>query len=123
MKISYFGVTLPRDRLYEKIERRVKEQFHSGYPEEVAWLLENGYSRDLPSMKGFGYRELVDFLDGKITFDEAMEGDIKSTKAFSRRQMTWFRQFSPVLWYDFTEITFSEAIDGMVRIVSGSSVL
>jgi tRNA dimethylallyltransferase len=111
--ITYFGITSPRELLSERIERRVSEQFHSGYPEEVRWLLDHGYSRDLPAMRGFGYRELVDYIDGKRTFDEAMAGDVRSTKAFSRRQMTWFRQFSPILWYDFSEMTQEKAVEDM----------
>ncbi|MDR1915605.1 MAG: tRNA (adenosine(37)-N6)-dimethylallyltransferase MiaA [Synergistaceae bacterium] len=113
--IIYFGITAPREILFDRIERRVREQFHSGYPEEVRWLLDNGYSRDLPALRGFGYRELVDYIDGKITFDDAMAGDVQSTKAFSRRQMTWFRQFSPILWYDFSEITLERAVHDMAE--------
>jgi tRNA dimethylallyltransferase len=119
-RIIYFAVTLPREQLYKKIENRVEEQFHSGYPEEVEWLLAHGYSKELPAMNGFGYRELVMFLDGKITFDEALCGDIRSTKAFSRRQMTWFRKFHPVLWYDLSQITVDEVVEDMaVKIRSG----
>ncbi|MDR1137164.1 MAG: tRNA (adenosine(37)-N6)-dimethylallyltransferase MiaA, partial [Synergistaceae bacterium] len=119
-RIVYFAVTVPRERLYEKIENRAAEQFHSGYPEEVEWLLARGYSKDLPAMRGFGYRELVMFIEGSVTLDEALRGDIKSTKAFSRRQMTWFRKFHPVLWYDLSCVTVNEAVEDMaVKISSG----
>lgn len=118
--VVYFGINSPRELLYDRIEKRVAEQFNSGYPEEVKWLLDNGYSRDLPAMQGFGYRELVEYIDGKITFEEAMAGDVKSTKAFSRRQMTWFRQFSPILWYDFNQMSIGKIIEDMKeRILSG----
>ena len=53
-------------------------------------------------MQGFGYRELVQYFRGEITLEDAAQGDIRSTKAFSRRQMTWFSKFSPILWYDTT---------------------
>jgi tRNA dimethylallyltransferase len=119
-RVVYFAVTLPREQLYKKIENRVASQFHSGYPEEVKWLLERGYSRKLPALSGFGYRELVMFLDGGITFDEALDGDVRSTKAFSRRQMTWFRKFQPVLWYDLSQISVDEVVEDMaVKISSG----
>ena len=85
--------------LYETIRDRVKAQFSSGYPEEVEWLLAKGYGPNLPSMKGFGYRELAEYYAGKVSLKEALEGDIRSTKSFARRQMTWFRKFSPCLWY------------------------
>ncbi|MDR1509505.1 MAG: tRNA (adenosine(37)-N6)-dimethylallyltransferase MiaA [Synergistaceae bacterium] len=117
-RIVYFAITLPREQLYKKIEDRAACQFQSGYPEEVKWLLAHGYSRELPALSGFGYRELVMFLDGSITFDEALCGDIKSTKAFSRRQATWFRKFHPILWYDLSKITMSKTVEDMAMKVS-----
>ncbi|MDR3280000.1 MAG: tRNA (adenosine(37)-N6)-dimethylallyltransferase MiaA [Synergistaceae bacterium] len=120
-QIFYFGITSPRENLYRKIEKRVEEQFHSGYIEEVEWLIRNGYSRELPALKGFGYREIAAYLMGEMSFDDAMNGDVRSTKAFSRRQMTWFRQFSPIVWYDFTEISLSEAVRNMADIISRST--
>jgi tRNA dimethylallyltransferase len=112
-----FGITRPRPLLYEKIERRVKEQFSSGYVEEVEWLLGNGYGRSLPALQGFGYREIINCLDGKITLEEAIEGDIRSTKAFARRQDTWFKHFSPVLWYDTSKFPIEREISDMEKII------
>lgn len=106
----YIGLTRLRANLFTNIERRVKEQFASGYPEEVEWLLSNGYSPSLPALQGFGYRELVQYIRGECSLYQAIEGDIRSTKAFSRRQMTWFQHFSPSRWYDFDEISRSEAL-------------
>ncbi|MCD8391798.1 MAG: tRNA (adenosine(37)-N6)-dimethylallyltransferase MiaA [Cloacibacillus porcorum] len=113
-EILYIGLTRLRANLYRNIERRVKEQFASGYPEEVKWLLDNGYSPSLPALQGFGYRELVRYIGGECTFLEAIEGDIRSTKAFSRRQMTWFKHFEPALWYDFDEVPKEEALRDVV---------
>lgn len=96
----YIGLTRPRSELYEIISGRVKEQFASGYVEEVQWLVRNGFSKEYPSMQGFGYREIIQYLEGNISVEEAIEGDIRATKAFSRRQMTWFKHFQPALWYD-----------------------
>jgi tRNA dimethylallyltransferase len=99
--ILYIGLTRSRANLYRNIEDRVRSQFANGYPEEVEWLLSKGYSPELPAMQGFGYRELVRYLKGEITLEDALLGDVRSTKAFSRRQMTWFKHFTPALWYDF----------------------
>lgn len=98
--ILYIGLIRDRPALYENIERRVRTQFANGYPEEVEWLLAHGYSPKLPALQGFGYRELVEYHQGKCTFEEAILGDIRATKAFSRRQMTWFKHFGPAKWYD-----------------------
>ena len=113
-EILYIGLTRLRANLYRNIERRVKEQFASGYPEEVKWLLDNGYSPSLPALQGFGYRELVRYIGGECTFLEAIEGDIRSTKAFSRRQMTWFKHFEPARWYDFDEVSKEDALKDVV---------
>ena len=101
--VLYLALTRPRDVLVSGIERRVRQQFASGYPEEVAWLLKQGYSPDLPSMQGFGYKELVLFHQGKMTFEEAVMGDVIATRQFAKRQMTWFRKFEPAVWFDLSE--------------------
>ncbi|MDR0648721.1 MAG: tRNA (adenosine(37)-N6)-dimethylallyltransferase MiaA [Synergistaceae bacterium] len=121
--LLYFGIRRPRPLLYERIARRVNQQFRSGYVEEVQWLLQNGYSRDLPALRGFGYREIARYLDGKITLEEAIEGDIRSTKAFSRRQDTWFKHFSPILWYDASECDAEKIADDMGRVISGGDFM
>lgn len=107
--VLYIGLTRKREHLCDIIAQRVTQQFHSGYPEEVAWLLDQGYSPDLPSMLGFGYRELVQFHQGHMTFQEALESDIVATRQFAKRQMTWFRKFNPVQWFDLDELTGDEA--------------
>ena len=101
--LTYVGLLRPREELRRRIEERVRQQFAQGYPEEVRWLLDQGYDPRLPSLQGFGYRELVAWCRGEQTLEEAAQGDIRSTKAFSRRQMTWFRRFTPCVWYDLTE--------------------
>ncbi|MDR2175172.1 MAG: tRNA (adenosine(37)-N6)-dimethylallyltransferase MiaA [Synergistaceae bacterium] len=103
LDVFYIGLTRPRAELYENIAARVKRQFASGYPEEVAWLMDRGFDERFPSMQGFGYRELAAWRRGALTLEEALEGDIRRTKAFCRRQMTWFGKFVPTLWYDVSE--------------------
>ena len=107
MDVLYIGLNRHRGEIYEKIESRASRQFSSGYPEEVEWLLQNGFDERFPSMQGFGYRELAAWHRGTMTLDEALEGDIRRTKAFCRRQLTWFRKFSPALWYDVSDFSAS----------------
>ncbi|MCX7828682.1 MAG: tRNA (adenosine(37)-N6)-dimethylallyltransferase MiaA [Thermanaerothrix sp.] len=104
-RMIYIGLNRPRDELYRRIEERVKKQFQSGYPEEVLWLLSNGFDERLPSMQGFGYRELVAWAKGEMTFEEAMALDVRCTKAFARRQMTWFKRFPVYRWYDLSLVS------------------
>lgn len=108
--ILYIGLVRERDNLYRNIEERVRTQFANGYPEEVKWLLAQRYSPELPALQGFGYRELVDYVRGKCTFEDAVLGDIRSTKAFSRRQMTWFKHFQPAIWYDFDVLSVQQVL-------------
>lgn len=122
-EILYIGLTKDRKELYTNIERRVKMQFASGYPEEVKWLLDNGYSPTLPALQGFGYKELVLYIQGKCSLIQAIEGDIRSTKIFSRRQMTWFKHFEPAVWYDLstvsTDYAFNDALPKCLKHIAG----
>jgi len=113
--VLYIGLTRERSLLFEGIERRVREQFDSGFVEEVEWLLSNGYDERFPSMLGFGYRDIVDFLRGRCTREEAALSDARQTKAFSRRQMTWFRKFSPIVWYDTDGRSTSSIVDAVEK--------
>ncbi|WP_462362985.1 tRNA (adenosine(37)-N6)-dimethylallyltransferase MiaA [Pyramidobacter porci] len=106
--VLYLGLFKPRDILVNGIERRVRRQFASGYPEEVKWLLDHGYSPDLPSMQGFGYKELTLFHQGRMTLEEAIMGDAIATRQFAKRQMTWFKKFAPAVWCDLSQKTPAE---------------
>ena len=112
--LSYLGLTRPREELYQGITRRATAQFAAGFPEEVEMLLRRGYDPRCPALQGFGYRELVRYHRGECTLEDALAGDIAATKAFSRRQMTWFRKFTPVLWYDLSVEEEEEALRHMV---------
>lgn len=113
LDVLYLGLNRPRAELFERIAARVRQQFACGYPEEVAWLIEHGFDERFPSMQGFGYRELAAWYRGKLSLDEALEGDIRRTRAFCRRQMTWFGKFEPALWYDTSALSASD-LEGRV---------
>lgn len=108
--ILYIGLNRDRTELYANIDSRVRKQFNNGYIEEVEWLLKQGYSPKLPALQGFGYRELVEYINGECSFEEAILGDIRSTKAFSRRQMTWFKHFEPTHWYNLSSVSYSDVL-------------
>ncbi len=110
----YLGLYRPKESLRERIARRARAQFQSGFPEEVGRLMEMGYDATCPALQGFGYRELVLYHRGRMTLEEALEADIRATRAFAKRQMTWFRKFKPALWYD---VTRSETNDVMRQVV------
>lgn len=98
-----FGLTMPRDLLYSRIEHRVDIMLANGLIAEVESLLAAGYSSDNFALQSFGYRELITYLDGKCTYVEAIEKLKQNTRRFAKRQMTWFRKDTRIEWIDQEE--------------------
>ena len=101
--------------MYKNIELRAKGQFQRGLIDEVNWLLKNGFDERFAPMQGFGYKEVIRYLRGLYSIDEALAYYIRATKAFYRRQMTWFKKFKPVMWYDLDETNKEIAINDIVE--------
>ncbi|MBI2623967.1 tRNA (adenosine(37)-N6)-dimethylallyltransferase MiaA [Candidatus Parcubacteria bacterium] len=91
------GIAVPREELYRRIEERVDEMIKAGLIEEAEKLMAQ-YPRDLPALSGIGYQEIIPYLQDRVSLEEAMREIIKSTKAFARRQMTWFRRDKTIRW-------------------------
>ena len=108
--VLYIGLSRPREELFSRIEIRLEQEFSSGFPEEVEWLLDNGFDERYNPLKGLGYKELIDYHKGKINLDEALESSISRTKAFCRRQQTWFKKFEPAIWFEMSESNHEEEI-------------
>ena len=106
-----FGLNMPREVLYQRIEERVDRMVEAGLIEEVKGLLNQGYPRNCVAMQSFGYKELIDYLDGKRTFDEAIALLKQNTRRFAKRQLTWFRNDSRIEWLDTSQFS---SIDGIV---------
>ncbi|MBI4282411.1 MAG: tRNA (adenosine(37)-N6)-dimethylallyltransferase MiaA [Chloroflexi bacterium] len=95
------GLTLERPRLYERIDRRVEAMVAGGWPQEVARLLEKGYSSELPSMSSLGYRDMAAYVRGKLLLEEAVARIKTATHRFARHQYAWFRlKDSRIHWLD-----------------------
>lgn len=94
----YYVLSLPREILYDRIDKRVDLMREEGLVREVQKLLKQGCTRDMISMQGLGYKEIIDALDGKTTLDEAFEKIKKETRHFAKRQFTWFRREKDVTW-------------------------
>ena len=113
--VLYIGLSRSREELFSRISIRLEQEFSSGFVEEVEWLKKNGFDERFNPLKGLGYREILEYLRGKITLDEALEGSIARTKAFCRRQQTWFKKFSPAVWFDMSESNHEEEIIALVK--------
>ena len=96
------GITMERQTLYERINRRVDLMFEQGLEQEVRTLLQQGIPEDCQAFKGIGYKEILLALHGEITMDEARELIKKNTRHFAKRQLTWFRHMPYIQWVDRT---------------------
>jgi tRNA dimethylallyltransferase len=95
------GLTCPRDQLYRRIDARVDDMMEAGLVDEVRGLLAMGYSRELPSMSGIGYREVGQHLVGELDLATAVERIKTATHRLARQQATWFRRDDPrIRWID-----------------------
>ncbi len=97
---KYFVLTDDREKLYKKINERVDKMIDSGLVDEVEGLLSLGLDSSYNSMQGIGYKEVVDYLDGKTTLEVAKDNIKKNTRHFAKRQLTWFRREDNVIWVD-----------------------
>lgn len=97
---AYFVLNDRRDRLYAKIDARVDGMLQDGLVEEVRALKEKGYTKDMVSMQGLGYKEILSYLDGECTLEEAVYILKRDTRHFAKRQLTWFRREREVCWVD-----------------------
>ncbi len=109
---AFFVLTMPRDMLYERIDRRVDSMMEDGLVDEVRYLRGLGVTRDMTSMQGLGYRQIYDHLDGRYDLDTAVMEIKKQTRHFAKRQLTWFRRERDVVWIDVTEYKNAEEIAG-----------
>ena len=85
------ALTLPCEELYGRIEARTRRMFEAGLVEEVQSLLKKGYTPDLKPLKSIGYKQVVDFLTGTISLDQARVEMTRMTRRYAKRQMTWLR--------------------------------
>ncbi len=99
-RYAYFVLNDDRGRLYERIDRRVDRMMGQGLLRETAALKAMGCTRDMGSMQGLGYREMLAYLDGETTLEEAVSLIKRNTRHFAKRQLTWFRREKDVIWVD-----------------------
>lgn len=102
----YFVLTEERAKLYQRIDDRVDVMLSSGLMEEVMRLRSMGYSRDMVSMQGLGYKEILDYLEGECSLEEAVCRIKQGTRHFAKRQLTWFRREKNVIWIDKGEFAY-----------------
>ncbi|MGL5330497.1 MAG: tRNA (adenosine(37)-N6)-dimethylallyltransferase MiaA [Peptostreptococcaceae bacterium] len=99
-----------REHLYERINKRVDIMMESGLIDEVKKLLSMGYTKDMISMQGIGYKEIVKYLDNEYTLDEAIEIIKRDSRRYAKRQLTWFRRYKDATWFNLDEYSDNELL-------------
>ncbi|MBV7276754.1 tRNA (adenosine(37)-N6)-dimethylallyltransferase MiaA [Clostridiaceae bacterium UIB06] len=101
--VYYFVLTMDREKLYDRINKRVDIMLEKGLIDEVKKLKSMGYTADMQSMKGIGYKEILYYLDGEISLEEAIYQIKKGSRNYAKRQLTWFRKDQRVKWINKDE--------------------
>ncbi len=117
--VLLIALTRNRPELYERINRRVDILVEQGLFEEVEMLMNMGLTIDNISMKGIGYKEIFEFFSGKYSREEAIDTIKKNTRHYAKKQLTWFRRYDKMNWYNISEYdnddTAAEVISEWVR--------
>jgi len=116
---AIIGLTMDRDVLYQRIDKRVDEMIEEGLIEEAKSLYDSGV-RGVQSAQAIGYKELYDFFDGKASLAEAIETLKKNTRRYAKRQLTWFRNKMNVKWFDMTPpVSMEEKVSEIFHYIAG----
>lgn len=97
-RFAYFVLNEERSTLYEKINRRIDEMLRMGLIDEVQALKDKGYTREMVSMQGLGYKEILDYLNGECSLEDAVYRLKRDTRHFAKRQITWMKREKDVCW-------------------------
>ena len=116
-------LNMDREKLYERIELRIDIMLQEGLLEEVKGLLDKGYTPDLVSMQGIGYKEFIPYFNGECTLEEAVTQLKTNTRRFAKRQLTWFRRQIDGLWVDLTENSVDKVMGNVMDYLKEKEIL
>lgn len=120
---AYFVLNDRRSHIYDRINKRVDIMMQDGLVNEVASLLEEGCTTDMVSMQGLGYKEIIEYIQGRCTLDEAVDNLKQSTRHFAKRQITWFKREKDTIWYDKSLLTDDGIIDAMKTELKNKNII
>lgn len=123
--LAYFVLNAPRPLLYERIDARVDEMLKNGLVEEVKNLHRMGCHREMVSMQGLGYKEILSWLGGEYPYEEAIRILKRDTRHFAKRQLTWFRREGEVTWVDKDKFDYNDSrvLDYMLSVCREKGIL
>lgn len=105
---AYFVLNDERNLLYQRIDERVDQMIRQGLVEEVKKLRNMGYTKDMVSMQGLGYKELFPYLEGECSLEEAVYIIKRDTRHFAKRQLTWFKREKEVIWLNKPDFAYQD---------------
>ncbi len=111
----WYGLTMKRERLYERINNRVDSMMAEGLVDEVATLMQRGIDTRMTSMQGLGYKEIAGFLSGDYDKEKAVELLKRNTRRFAKRQYTWFRQDTRIKWLNIDDMTAEQVSETIMK--------
>ena len=122
---AYFVLNDKRDKLYNRINQRVDIMFDNGLLKEMETLIAKGYTRDLVSMQGIGYKELFNYFDGKTSLDETKELIKNNSRHFAKRQLTWFRREKDVTMLNIDEFNYDrlKVLNEMLNFLKNKEII
>jgi tRNA dimethylallyltransferase len=117
-RLITIGLTRPREELYARVDERIESMFAAGFVDEVRGLLAKGYSPELPSMTGIGYRECVRVVEGQLSEEQAKVQMRHDTRVFVRRQANWFKEGDEsIRWFVVQKNTVKEILDFLHKLI------
>ncbi|MCR8631921.1 tRNA (adenosine(37)-N6)-dimethylallyltransferase MiaA [Paenibacillus radicis (ex Xue et al. 2023)] len=118
-ELCIIGLTMDRALLYKRIEERIDQMIDEGLVEEVEGLLKQGYGKQYISMQGLGYKEMIAYLQGELSWEASVELLKRDTRHFAKRQLSWFRHMKDIHWVDMSDlVNFSAHLDQVHAIIS-----
>lgn len=124
-QFAYFVLNDERQKLYQKIEQRIDRMLQDGLLEEVQGLRKRGLTKDMVSMQGLGYKEILDYLEGGCSLEEAVYILKRDTRHFAKRQITWFKRERDVIWLNKNEFQYDEnkILEQMLKILKEKEII
>ncbi|WP_246939711.1 tRNA (adenosine(37)-N6)-dimethylallyltransferase MiaA [Bacillus pinisoli] len=116
--LALIGLTLERELLYSRINQRVDQMVDEGLFQEVRSLYDKGI-RDVQSIQAIGYKELYQYFDGFISYEESIELLKRNSRRYAKRQLTWFRNKMDVNWFDLTNEAYEKKFTEIIQYIAG----
>ena len=117
--LSMICLNMNRDKLYERINHRVDKMLEMGLIDEVKGILDMGYNKNLVSLQGIGYKEIIMYLENEYSLNEAIEKIKQGSRNYAKRQLTWFRRDNRIKWIDVDDYN---NVDDLTKAIEDLSI-